>query len=147
MTDDPRHSMYEELHQHVLPATDAANRESAKLILSRLFERYRPKSVLDVGCGLGTWLDVARELGVGEIAGVDGPWLDPKLAKVPASNLRTVDLERPFDLGRRFGLAMSLEVAEHLSPAAAEAFVDSLVRHADVVLFSAAIPSQGGTHH
>src|SRR5262249_49881456 len=57
------------------------------------------------------------------------------------------DLEQPFDLGRRFDLAISLEVAEHLSAAAAAGVVASLARHADVVLFSAAIPFQGGHHH
>jgi len=58
-----------------------------------------------------------------------------------------LDLERRFDLGRRFDLAICLEVAEHLSPAAADPLVDSLTSHADVVLFSAAIPFQGGHHH
>jgi len=47
----------------------------------------------------------------------------------------------------RFDLAMSLEVAEHLPPASAPVLVDSLVSHAPVVMFSAAIPFQGGEHH
>jgi hypothetical protein len=40
-----------------------------------------------------------------------------------------------------------LEVAEHLEPAAAEQLIDNLARLASVVLFSAAIPNQGGEHH
>jgi hypothetical protein len=42
---------------------------------------------------------------------------------------------------------MSLEVAEHIHPEAAAIFVDSLVRLAPVILFSAAIPGQGGVNH
>ena len=40
-----------------------------------------------------------------------------------------------------------LEVAEHLPHAKAELFVDNLVAHGDVILFSAAVPHQGGEHH
>ena len=144
---DPREPIYADLHGEQLQRQEAHNRASAGIILPMLFEQYKPRSILDVGCGLGTWLSVAKALGVAEIAGVEGAWLDRKLARVPASAITTADLEKPLNLGRRFDLAMTLEVAEHLSEEAAEGFVDSLTRHADVVLFSAAIPFQGGHHH
>ena len=54
---------------------------------------------------------------------------------------------RCFLLGRTFDLVQTLEVAEHLDEASADTFVDSLARHGDTILFSAAIPGQGGTHH
>jgi hypothetical protein len=57
------------------------------------------------------------------------------------------DVSEPLDLGRRFDLVQSLEVAEHLDASASDTFVDSLARHGDLVLFSAAIPGQGGRHH
>lgn len=60
---------------------------------------------------------------------------------------RAADLTKPIDLGRKFDLAMSLEVAEHLPPSAAETFVGSITLHSDIVLFSAAIPGQGGQDH
>jgi hypothetical protein len=40
-----------------------------------------------------------------------------------------------------------LEVGEHISESAANHFIESLTTHAPVVLFSAAIPYQGGDHH
>src|ERR1051326_3058645 len=43
--------------------------------------------------------------------------------------------------------AISLEVAEHLPEASAQGFVASLTRLAPVVLFSAAVPLQGGAEH
>ena len=42
---------------------------------------------------------------------------------------------------------MSLEVAEHLPAEIAPAFVASMVAHGNAVLFSAAIPFQGGAGH
>src|SRR6185437_3265527 len=50
-------------------------------------------------------------------------------------------------VGRRFDLACSLEVAEHLPRERASDFVGLLTRSAPIVLFSAAIPGQGGNHH
>ena len=144
---DQRSAIYDDLHHGQLVQQEAQNRHSAHLILSRLFGMYRPQSVLDVGCGLGTWLEVARELGVADVFGVEGGWLDKKLAKIPNHLLRTCDLEQKFDLGRRFDLVICLEVAEHLSADAATRFVESLTAHSDVILFSAAIPFQGGHHH
>jgi SAM-dependent methyltransferase len=144
---DERIAVYEGLHHGTLQSLEGANGASARIILSNLFERYRPKSVLDVGCGIGTWLEVAAELGVQEVIGVEGQWLDRDLARIPRERIVTHDLERPFDLQRRFDLAICLEVGEHLSHEAAPAFVESLVRHSDAVLFSAAIPLQGGDHH
>ncbi|MDW8444469.1 MAG: hypothetical protein RML45_09315 [Acetobacteraceae bacterium] len=70
----------------------------------------------------------------------------PRCASPPSvSSLATSSW--PIDLDRRFDLALSLEVAEHLPPERAAGFVADLVRLAPAVLFSAAIPLQGGTNH
>jgi SAM-dependent methyltransferase len=144
---DERSAIYDDLHHGQLTEQEEANRYSARTILSGLFGRFRPESVLDVGCGVGTWLATARELGVTDVFGIEGEWLDRKLARIPADLITTVDLEKGFDLGRRFDLVICLEVAEHLSSGSAGRFVESLTAHADVLLFSAAIPFQGGHHH
>lgn len=57
------------------------------------------------------------------------------------------DLTQPIRLGRRFDLVQSLEVAEHLPADTAATFVETLVSHGAVILFSAAAPGQGGEHH
>jgi len=144
---DERTEVYHDLHGRQLEAEEAHNRHSARVILGLLFETYMPQSVLDVGCGLGTWLSAAQELGVHDLMGVDGAWLNTALLRVPENLVRVLDLEKPFDLGRRFDLAVCLEVGEHLSQDAARGFTASLAKHADVLLFSAAIPFQGGHHH
>ena len=88
-----------------------------------------------------------RELGIDDITGLDGPWVDPGRMLIPAAHFMTADLRSPITAGRTFDLAMSLEVAEHLPAERAREFVASLTRLAPVVLFSAAVPGQGGTHH
>jgi SAM-dependent methyltransferase len=144
---DPRKDVYEDLHGGQLKSEEQANRVSADRILTIVEEYLRPASVLDVGCGLGTWIAALQSRGITDVRGIDGPWLDPKDAVCDPSVLQVTDLEAPFDLNRRFDLVVCLEVAEHLSSAAAERFVESLVRHSSAVLFSAAIPFQGGHHH
>lgn len=120
---------------------------AARVILTPLFQVFTPSSMLDVGCGLGAWLQVAKELGADTIQGVDGPWIDTSTLNIPENNFLAQELDAPLSLNRRFDLVTSLEVAEHVSPNAAETFVDSLVQHGDIILFSAAIPFQGGQGH
>jgi SAM-dependent methyltransferase len=110
-------------------------------------ELLEPASVVDLGCGLGTWLSVFAELGVEDVLGIDGEYVDRSALAIPADRFLARDLTRPLELPRTFDLAVSLEVAEHLPPDAAQTLVDSLTRHAPAVLFSAAIPGQDGVDH
>jgi SAM-dependent methyltransferase len=126
---------------------DARVRDSAATVVPIVVDLLRPASVLDVGCGRGTWLSAFVRCGVTDIVGVDGPHHSPGDLEIPPDTFVGRDLTHPLDLGRRFDLASSLEVAEHLPAEFAAAFVASLVAHAPVVLFSAAIPFQGGADH
>jgi SAM-dependent methyltransferase len=121
---------------------------SAALVLRVVYGFLQPSSILDVGCGRGAWLQAAGRLGTATRHGIDGPWvkasdlLDPDICFTP------VDFERPLPpLGRKFDLAVSVEVAEHVSEKNADGFVDALCTASDVVLFGAAIRHQGGEHH
>lgn len=105
------------------------------------------RSVLDVGCAQGVWLAAWRDAGVADYVGIDGDYVDPRGLKIDAARFQARDLAEPIDLGRSFDLVQSLEVAEHLPADRADTFVASLVRHAPMVLFSAATPGQGGEHH
>lgn len=120
---------------------------SAQRIVPMVLETIPARSVLDVGCGVGSFLRVFTENGAADVQGVDGDYVPRDRLLIDPALFRGHDLGTPLDFGRRFDLAMSLEVAEHLPDEKAGLFVDNLVRHAGVVLFSAAIPGQGGTHH
>jgi SAM-dependent methyltransferase len=105
------------------------------------------KSVIDVGCGVGGWAAEFLARGVADMLGVDGDHVNREFLRVPPDCFAASDLSKPLRIGRRFELAVCLEVAEHLPPGRAEGLVDDLVELAPVVLFSAAIPGQGGTDH
>lgn len=104
-------------------------------------------SVLDVGCGLGGWLRVFNQHGINDIVGIDGAYVNKDDLFIERSAFKEADLEQPLILRRKFDLVSSIEVAEHISEENAAKFVDSLCRHGDIILFSAAIPHQGGEHH
>lgn len=120
---------------------------SALTILDSLFRIHLPTSVVDIGCGPGTWLAAAERLGATQLVGIDGPWVDPKTLASERIQFRPKDLGSPFELQERFDLCISVEVAEHLAAAVAPQFVRLLCATSDVVLFSAAIPNQGGVMH
>ncbi|MBA2678174.1 MAG: methyltransferase domain-containing protein [Ktedonobacteraceae bacterium] len=125
----------------------AGARSSANEVVPIILQLVQPKSVVDIGCGDGTWLSVFRDQGVLDIVGLDGDYVNPELLQIAPDQFRPTDLSSPFELCRTFDLAVSLEVAEHLPPQSAEGFVHSLTELAPVSLFSAAIPLQGGTQH
>lgn len=122
-------------------------RISADVTLSILLDIFRPRSILDVGCGDGIWLRQAEDLGLVELKGVDGPWTDMDKLLFSKENLSIFDLEKTFNLNRRFDIAISLEVAEHISNESSDNMIENLISHSDIVLFGAAIPYQGGFRH
>jgi len=110
-------------------------------------ELAQPASVIDVGCGTGAWLARWQAHGVRDVLGLDGDYVDLDALHIDRVFFQAADLEQPPTIGRTFDLAMSVEVAEHLSPDAADGFVHFLTGLAPVVLFSAAPPGQGGVDH
>ena len=125
----------------------STSRDSAEAILPLLLAEIPIKSAVDVGCGAAAWAATCLKHGVPDVMGVDGDYVDRSLLEIPKNTFLPKDLDAPFDLGRTFDLAISVEVAEHLSPNRSAGFVADLTRLAPVVLFSAALPGQGGRDH
>lgn len=123
---------------------------AANAVLSIVLDLLPPvHSAIDVGCGVGTWLTALRSMGVDNVQGIEGDWVQSRHLEIPETNLHRQALDRdlqiPADGG--FDLALSLEVGEHLPEARAASLVTALTEASDFVLFSAAIPHQGGTGH
>lgn len=126
---------------------DQTAARSARLMLPIVRDLVGPSSVVDVGCGRGTWLAQWRALGAGEIKGLDGDYVDRARLAISQGEFEAVDLKAHFAPTRRYDLAQSLEVAEHLPPGCGPGLVSLLCALSDVVLFSAAVPGQGGEDH
>ena len=119
---------------------------SAQRVVPVVLAATGASSVVDFGCGQGAWLSVWKSAGL-NVFGVDGPYVNQERLLIDGAEFRPADLAAPIDLGRRFDIVQSLETAEHLPEARAAGFIANLVAHGDLVLFSAAVPGQGGEHH
>lgn len=111
-----------------------------------LLGRERIHSVVDFGCGTGQWLAVFRDEGC-EVTGFDSDRVESELLAIPNECFHAQDLTQAVRLDKRRDLAVSIEVAEHLDEQYADTFIDTITQASDIVLFSAAIPHQEGTHH
>jgi SAM-dependent methyltransferase len=124
-----------------------SSRSSADRIVPLVIEFVSPGSVVDVGCGTGIWLEAFVSEGIIDVCGIDRPELQSQALDIRPEQFFGRDLNEPIVFDRAFDLVVSLEVAEHLPDAAADQYVESLTALGSVVLFSAAVPHQGGENH
>ena len=118
----------------------------SNIIFPMLEEYIQIDSVVDIGCGVGAWLKYFHEKCI-DIVGIDNDWVPVEYLVIPNESFITQDLNEEITFPRRFSLAICIEVAEHLKPDRAKSFVSDIVRLSDHILFSAAIPGQGGVGH
>jgi len=121
--------------------------QSARVVVPILLNVIDPKSVIEVGCGRGAWLKAFQENGIDLIRGIDGPWMDQSRLLIDKADFRIADLSQRFGIDGQYDLAVCLEVVEHLPAKAGQFLILQLTRTAPLVLFSAAIPGQGGVGH
>lgn len=115
---------------------------SAKAIVPIVLKYVKIKSVVDFGCGLGTWLRVCQENGILDILGIDGSYIDEKKLYIDKKHFRSEDLNKNIKLNKIFDLAISLEVAEHIEEEKSDIYINNLTKSSNIILFSAAIPGQ-----
>jgi SAM-dependent methyltransferase len=112
-----------------------------------IFNRFRPRSVCDFGCGNGYLLQFLAEKGV-DVSGIEGSeasldFMDSRLRE----RVRIKDLTEIIDTDVH-DLVISTEVAEHLPRKASTVLVHNLTNSASrAIVFSAARPGQWGDGH
>jgi SAM-dependent methyltransferase len=116
-----------------------------KEILDLTIDLFRPRSVLDVGCGTGISLDYFKSKGI-SVRGLEGSSLAISKAR-NASLIHQHDLNQPIDLAEKFDLIWCFEVAEHIHPRYVTSFIETVTAHGNLILLSAARPGQGGLGH
>ncbi|HXL57274.1 MAG TPA: methyltransferase domain-containing protein [Chitinophagaceae bacterium] len=123
------------------------NLNAAREIVPYLINKFHPQSVVDVGCGPGTFLKVFLDNGIEDILGIDGNWIDKSNLFIPEVYIKEEDLEKKIIINKKFDLVMCLEVAEHLSEKSEDILIDNLTSLGDKIIFSAAVIHQGGQNH
>ncbi len=123
--------------------------QSAEIIVPIILRIFSVTSVIDVGCGVGTWLSIFNKNGVKKIKGFDTNDLPLENYFIEKDKIQTnCDLSSPaFSLNTKADMTICLEVAEHLHQTAADYLIKNLVDSSPVVVFSAAYPDQTGVNH
>ncbi|MGN6556682.1 MAG: class I SAM-dependent methyltransferase [Solirubrobacterales bacterium] len=116
-----------------------------EVVVPEIVSSFEPSSAVDLGCGDGQWTIGLARRGVRTV-GVDSAEIDRDghhLATFLRRDLTAMDsgcLDRS-------DICLCFEVAEHLPQGAADPLVALISSTSDIVLFSAAVPGQGGTGH
>jgi len=133
----------EEFFESVTKGEFLCSFDMAKIIL----EILKPKSIIDIGCGNGIHLNAFKECGITDYVGYDGSEVALKKSLLPKGEIILHDLRKPLSLNRKYDLCCCIEVAEHIEERYAKTLINTLVGLSDLILFTAAVPKQGGTNH
>lgn len=107
-----------------------------------IFSIFKPKSVVDFGCGKGIFLKYFYNKGL-RILGYEGSRSAIAMSVVPKKLIKQVDLRyfvpKPKN---KFDLVISFEVAEHLEKEFAGVFTGNITSYSKRIVFSACPPGQ-----
>lgn len=122
--------------------------QSARIIIPIIQQYYNFNSVVDFGCADGVWLSVFNEMGINDYIGYDGPWVNQDQLLISRDRFISIDLSTNLPkYGRKFDLSSCIEVIEHIPDEQGIQLVNCLCNISNVILFSAAVPYQGGSGH
>jgi 2-polyprenyl-3-methyl-5-hydroxy-6-metoxy-1,4-benzoquinol methylase len=123
--------------------SDEGSQATARAIVPVLNEWFKPKTVADVGCGGGAFaVEFAKHA---HVDGFDSVFPGDSINS--CLSYYCCDLRNGIPTKSTYDIALCLEVGEHMPESCAAPLVSELVRIAPIVVFSAAIPLQGGPGH
>ena len=132
---------YFEWHNQIMVLRDV------EAITSVLYEVFNPKSVVDFGCGIGSYLYYFSRFGVKKIQGYEGSPSVFKHLMVNPKYVKKCDLRDGIKIKYHYDLCLCLEVLEHISSHFEDIIINSLYSSSDSLCISCATPQQGGHHH
>jgi len=112
---------------------------------------YKPKSVIDYGCGIGAYLESCLKMGVENIKGFDigGDYVKKYTNKKVIPFIEYIDCTIPL-VTEKYDCVISLETGEHIETKLSNQFIENIVNSTNdkgIIIFSAAQPGQNGTGH
>jgi len=122
-----------------------------KTTMDWFIDTYKPKSIIDYGCGIGAYLESGFNKGVERLQGFDinGEILKKYTNPLIGKFITYTDCTEKINTDK-YECIISIETAEHINPLKSEVFVMNLINSADensLIIFSAAQPEQNGTGH
>ncbi|KKL08487.1 hypothetical protein LCGC14_2575390, partial [marine sediment metagenome] len=125
-------------------------RDWEKKVGSNIVETLEIESILDLGCGIGSFLEGAYESGCNNLVGIElhidraDRYIEEKMKPY----IHYGDITIPLELEKTFDCCISVEVAEHILPEKSKQFLDNLTKYTDkYIIMTAAPPGQRGTQH
>ena len=126
---------------------DSLQASSHPIMAATIAHRFKLENVIDIGCGSGGLLHSLREVGNIPGSGLEYSKRGRELCMQKGLQVEFADLTEPLAIDPKHDLVCCFEVAEHLPEAFADQLVASLTSGPNHVVFSAAIPGQGGNDH
>ena len=117
--------------------------DSASHFVNIVLKYYRPKSIVDIGCGAGIYLKEFADKGIDNLLGLDGSPAAKEEFLLNREKLIIFDLAKKYNFGKKYDLALCLEVAEHLEEKDSDTLIETIIDASDQVIFTAAVPGQG----
>ncbi|MCA9798638.1 MAG: class I SAM-dependent methyltransferase [Cyanobacteria bacterium HKST-UBA04] len=126
-------------------STRLSKLKSIEATANLMVEVFQPRSLVDIGCGEGLFLNVFHQHGI-NVIGCD---ISEAALKVSSKDfiIFQADATKPIRFNQTFDLAMCVEIAEHIPNRCSRQLVKTLTKASDTVFFTAAPPGQGGVGH
>jgi len=120
------------------------------LIGKHIYDIFKPSSIVDLGCGVGSYLEGAFQNGCKDICGIEISYEKAQkyIVDVIKPFIACGDITKSLNLDRQFDCVVSFEVGEHIEPDGTDAFIDNLTNLCkQYIILTAAPPGQPGTGH
>jgi len=136
----------EEIYNDEFFRVNEAENRDAGAVCNLILEEFHPESVVDLGCGEGSYLKYLKNSRVPGLLGIDG---SAAAIRCAPDDILVIcyDLRKPLVLNLVFDVVICLEVAEHLDERYADILVENICKAGRTIVFSGATPGQTGTDH
>ena len=116
-------------------------------------DAFKPSSVVDFGCGIGSYLESCYNKNIPNYKGYDigGEYAKKYTPSFLHNHIEYVDCTKPIQTPQRYDCVITFETIEHIEPSGTDTFIRNLVSATEInqgkILFTGATPDQDGCGH